>query len=72
MQPWWDGGHMIGMGLWWIIGLALLIGVLWVLLNGVTRSTKNDESPETILKRRYAAGEITSEEYARRLSDLRK
>jgi uncharacterized membrane protein len=31
-----------------------------------------DDSPETILKRRYARGEIDRNEYERHLSDLRK
>ena len=33
---------------------------------------KRQDSPEQILKRRYAAGEIDKEEYDRRLSDLRR
>jgi len=30
------------------------------------------ESPETILKQRYARGDLDRDEYERRLSDLRK
>jgi uncharacterized membrane protein len=35
-------------------------------------SRRDDETPEQILKRRYAKGEIDSEEYQHRLADLRR
>jgi glyoxylase-like metal-dependent hydrolase (beta-lactamase superfamily II) len=35
-------------------------------------SPRGDETPEQILKRRYAKGEIEREEYQRRLEDLRR
>ena len=38
--------------------------------SGTTRPL--DETPEQILKRRYARGEIEREEYQRRLEDLRR
>jgi uncharacterized membrane protein len=43
---------------------------LWI----VVRSTVQPpaESPESILKRRYAQDEINTEEYSRRLTELRK
>ena len=63
---------MLGMALWWVIGLAVLIAVVWFLFLASTSSSQRDDTPEAILKRRYAAGEISSEEYERRLSDLRK
>lgn len=63
------------MGLWWIVGLAVLAMFVW----GVARmggassgSGRAEESPETILKRRYARGDIDREEFDRRLTDLRK
>jgi len=62
------------MGSWWLIGLAVIIGFAW----WIARMGKSgggpgsgDASPETILKQRYARGEIEREEYQRRLSDLR-
>jgi putative membrane protein len=61
------------MVLWWVAGIIVL--VLFVrLVAGSTGgfSRRDDETPEQILKRRYAKGEIDSEEYQRRLADLRR
>jgi putative membrane protein len=71
MPYWFDGGHMIWMTLWWLIGIGLFVVLLWVLV-GAIRPTQADQSPETILRRRYASGEIDTEEYERRLGALRK
>jgi uncharacterized membrane protein len=58
------------MGAGWLIGLVLVGLFLWI----VVRSTVQPpaESPESILKRRYAQGEVNTEEYNRRLTELRK
>jgi uncharacterized membrane protein len=45
---------------------------VWVLVRAATPTVREAESPELILKRRYAHGEIDRDEYERRLSDLRK
>ena len=66
------GGHMIWMTLYWTLGIALLVGVLWLFFNPAWRTTERAEPPETTLKRRYASGEIGSEEYERKLADLRR
>lgn len=70
----WMGNHMGWMGLWWIVGLALLFLVVWAAARAGSSpgSARAEESPETILKRRYARGEIDREEFDRRLTDLRK
>ena len=70
----WMGNHMGWMGLWWIVGLALLFLVVWAAARAGSSpgSARAEESPETILKRRYARGEIDREEFDRRLPDLRK
>ena len=70
----WMGDHMGWMGLWWIVGLALLLLIVWAAARaGGSRGTADiEESPETLLKRRYANGEIDREEFDRRLTDLRK
>ncbi|HSP78407.1 MAG TPA: SHOCT domain-containing protein [Myxococcaceae bacterium] len=67
---WWnDGWHMGWMVLGWILGLLFLAALVWVLVRATQRP---GDSPEEILKRRYARGEISREEYERRLSDLRR
>lgn len=61
------------MVLWWLAGIVVLI----VLVTAIARASGGraspvDDSPEQILKRRYARGEIDREEYQRRLEDLRR
>jgi uncharacterized membrane protein len=59
---------------WWIVGLGVLVLFVWAISRAATPSTPagGGESPETVLKRRYASGEIDQPEYERRLTDLRK
>ena len=61
------------MVLWWVAGIIVLV-LLVRLVAGSSGgfSRREDETPEQILKRRYAKGEIDSEEYQRRLADLRR
>jgi putative membrane protein len=66
---------MGGMGLWWLIGLAIVVGLGWWIarMSGPSGAPNAaDASPETLLKRRYARGEIDREDYERRLADLRE
>jgi putative membrane protein len=61
------------MVLWWIGGLAVLILLVWTVARAAGGpSVRTEETPEGILKRRYARGEIDREDYERRLGDLRK
>lgn len=62
------------MAVWWLFGLAALVLLVWVVVHAVGPSGlgRGEESPESILKRRYARGEVDREEYERRLNDLRK
>ena len=56
-------GHFAGMHLmWWIIWLILLV---WIFATpwGIPGERKKKDSPLDILKRRFANGEITKEEY---------
>jgi putative membrane protein len=68
------GDHMGWMWLWWIIGLGILVLLIWAVVRaaGASTSARGEDSPETILKRRYSRGEIDRDEYERRLGDLRK
>ena len=65
VMGWW-------MVLWWAFGIAVLVLLVW----GVSRATGGfpggSETPEQILKRRYARGELDREEYQRRLDDVRR
>ena len=73
MMPYWfDGGHMmIWMTLWWLIGIGLFVLLVWFIV-GTIRPSQLNESAEAVLRRRYAAGEIDTEEFERRLAVLRK
>jgi putative membrane protein len=53
-----------------IVVLVLLVRLVAGSVGGF--SPRGDETPEQILKRRYAKGEIEREEYQRRLEDLRR
>ena len=61
------------MGLWWLFGLAVVVFLVWLIARTASGSSgRADETPEQILKRRYARGEIDREEYERRLTDIRR
>lgn len=57
-----------------VVVAAVIVGIVF-LVRGLGGSTSPQaglrESPQDILKRRYAAGEIDREEYEKALSDLR-
>lgn len=65
---WWGMGvEMIA----WVLVLSVLIGLsVWAVYRISRREPPHDASPEDLLRRRFAAGEIDSEEYQRRLSVL--
>ncbi len=71
------GDYGWGMGFGWIFmiifwGLVIL-GIVY-LIQVVSKGTKKEdtETPLDILKKRYAKGEITKEEYERMKDDLTK
>ena len=67
---WWPMGWM---GIWWILVVLLFVVGVWYALAATRQSSGGaGETPEDILKRRYATGEINREIYERMLSDLRK
>ena len=60
-----EGGWFWGMHLFWWLFWALLIALFFSLLTPVPKH-KNRETPLQILQRRYAAGEISTQEYEER------
>ena len=65
--------HMNSMMTWGSIFWGVIVlGTIWLVVRGTSYGSAQNDVPETILKRRYAHGEINREEYERRLADLRK
>jgi len=61
------------MVLWWGFGLVVLALLAWVIAKAAGGfSMRSGETPEQILKRRYACGEIDRDDYQRRLEDVRR
>jgi putative membrane protein len=61
------------MAWWWVTGLVVLVLFVRLVTGSTGRAvSRSDETPEQILKRRYAKGEIEREEYLRRLDDVRR
>ena len=55
------GGGGFGMGLWWIVIIAIVAALIW----SVTRGRENTVRGETaidVLSKRYAGGEIGRDE----------
>ncbi len=66
----WFGGWM---WLWPILGLAIVALVVWLMVSGAAKGGSGQgRDAESILKERYARGEIDEEEYNRRLAGLRR
>lgn len=64
--------RMIWIILWIVIGIVVLAALVLLGLRGSRRADPFGRSPEEILKRRYARGEIDREEFLRRIEELRK
>mgnify|MGYP006282050707 FL=1 len=64
----------IGMGWGWIIGLILLVLVIWLVVRSTTQTVdsenKTEETALDVLKKRYARGEISKEEFEEKKKDL--
>lgn len=73
-------GNMAGMGavmlIWGLVGLALVafavLGIVWLVRRGENNGPRmlRQESPEEVLRRRYAAGDLDEDDYLRRRSGL--
>ncbi len=62
-----NNGWGMGYGYGWIIGLLILVVVVGLILNALQRRKNSNRpkynSPQDILKTRYAKGEISKNEY---------
>lgn len=72
----WGGGGWLGWGLMWIVGLlwmvalvAIPVAVIYWLVGG-RAAGQTDDSALTVLRERYARGEIDDEEYEARRAVL--
>ncbi len=63
-----------GMGFGWIFSLILIAFGIWAIVQAVQKRDESPlgkvESPMDILKKRYARGEISKDEYERMKNDL--
>lgn len=58
-----------GMQMMWLIWLPLVILIVWFVIRQIKKNEPSEqikESPMEVLKRRYANGELTTEEYEQR------
>jgi putative membrane protein len=69
----WDHGAFFGMHLlWWLFWLVLLVAVFSWATPVPRRRMRLYEHPLATLQRRYAAGELTTEEYDERKSRIER
>jgi putative membrane protein len=79
MHDWTDGwwGHAGMMWIWILMGIVLVVLVVMLARGAFAgrfspppRREEPEDDPETILRRRYARGEIDEEELRRRTDEL--
>ena len=62
-MPWMDGWQMGWMSIFPVLFLVLVGLAVWVGLRSLGTGATTSQTPEEILKARYAKGEIDREEY---------
>lgn len=76
-----DGMHNGGMwgmhGFWWIFWLVVIVGLVWAVVrsrwnSGTPSARESRETPMEVLKRRYAEGNLSTEEYEKRKKRLER
>lgn len=65
-NPYWG----MGWGMWFIPLLTILVIYFLVKNNSQTKNRLNSESPMEILRKRYAKGEITKEQFEEMKKDI--
>ena len=68
------GWSMMAMAMAWLVMLAIIGLIVWVVVQAASGSSRSDsdptESAQRILADRFARGEIDDEEYRRRSTEL--
>ena len=67
--------NFLGIGWWgWITGIFLLFLIIWIVAALINKknSQVDNEDPLLIIKRRYARGEMSKEEYEEARKNLSK
>lgn len=60
-----------GMGWFmWLIPVAIILIIVYALKNNNRQKSKTEDSPFEILKKRYAKGEITKQEFEEKKKDI--
>lgn len=75
-----DGTHFMWGMHWagWIVWILVIVGVVWLLTRSQPdrvappASTPTHETPLEVLQRRYAEGELSTEEYEERKQHLER
>jgi len=70
MHYWFYGWHSLWMVVSWIVVIGIFPACIWLLAFLV--KIGGDKSPEETLRQRYAAGEMDTDEFNRRLAELRR
>ncbi len=59
-------------GLWWLFWLGVTVMFLVLLVRAAGRAQSSTETPLELLQRRFAAGEIDTQEYEQRKATLER
>ncbi len=68
-DTWWHAG---GMWLFWLVVFAVVSVAIVFAVRAMRKSEPPRESPQEILKKRFARGDIDRDEYERAMKDLRQ
>jgi len=68
-----DGWYGFGMhAFWWLFWVILIAGVVWAMGRGSSGRQRERENPLEMLRRRYARGEVSTQEYEERKAILER
>ncbi len=68
-DSWWHAG---GMWFFWLVVIAVVSVAIYLAARAMKKSEPPRESPEEILKKRFARGDIDREQYEEAMKDLRQ